>query len=907
MRCVLPVLLLLWAAPLHAEPPRNLVRNSGFEAVAGELPIDWNIHEDVEESSRGKTSRDTTVFRNGAASLHLALPPGGADVQAVIQTTELLGPLAALAGTSVLLSAWVRAQDVAFCHVWIEFLDGHDDEISIHNLNPTRPIYGTSDWAEYGRALTIPEATHKIAVGVSLYYSGDVWVDDLAAWTGMSEAAVTAALARTAPPKPEAGTAVVSEVQGSCTATATRAAADGEAVVILSAPIPFEGQAPLGFRIGSIPPDRIHAVTIVKLPYQDQIEVSLKALPPGETVRLFWQSLTLATDRPLDPGALTRARIGPREPGLFTPGDWLRAEPGIELDVPIVQGMAERLKSYQGFYLDFLQGLHAAVDDRLNYREGGPQGADAVLTRKYAGPTGYANALAAIARAGNVPARLLACAPEEASATEDFLVEFHGEEVGWVRSHPVHGAFPWSDAAQVVLRVIYPTEARTPDQVPVPIQWRGPIRAGLLQGALRRAAALRLEGIEQAWRPFADTTPILVAARTAWDEYRVPGSLGAEVRFLTTAKLPPELRTRLAGSVLADPDAFLALAFQRHATFLDSLSMGWGLSLVRNPGFEEENRGRPSGWHLPSERSNYSDITVAGGTCLRGQRALKAVLKGTRNRYEVVTQRVTRFPMGLPLALSVYLRGQCDGDAVLTVTYLDDARNPIRFVDALTARTRVQTPTEWRRLSLDLDAPRGAATIEIQLATDGPGELWVDEFDLRAGGGFPAWPGEELLVNPGFEDGGNDGLPSGWKAVRPPVPPDDLDLAQEVKGRDTKWAGYLSARRDDTPWHGFTQLVRHVPETHRVRLTGWIYTESATGVAALALSFRQTPFDEDQEPGEPVSTETSQPVKSTTPWTQVTLEADVPPGTLSIQVKVGAAGAGKVWFDDLSLQAVKGQ
>lgn len=897
-RALLSTLLIAFALPLHAEPPRNLVRNPGFEVGEG-LPLEWDVHEDVEENSPGWVKRDTQVFHGGAASLHLHLPNGEPDVQAVVQAWDVNGPLAALRGTSLFFSAWVKAENVAVCQVWIEFLDAKGWQISIHNLSPTQPVWGTADWSEFGRALTVPEETARMGIGISLYHAGDVWVDDVALMSGMPEADVAAAIARTTPTAPTATLALLTEVQGSCWATASQDTADGGATLRVSVPFPFEGQAPLALRVGTIPDGRVHALRIARAAHEDTLEADLKALRAGETVRLFWQAVVLTTDRLLDPRALVAARISAPESVPEDVRPWLGPEPGIELDAPIVQGMAERLKSYQGFFLDFLQGMNAAVQDRLIYREGGVQSADLCLSKKRAGAVGYANSVAAVARAGNVPARLLACVPWEYESGEQFLVEMYGGPgTGWVRCDPLAGAVPWGDARQVVLRVVLPGDARWPDHTPVAVRGRGPVRVGLIQGALKQAAALRSDPLVREALPFPTAGALLQKARSAW-EAAAARPLGAESRFLIAADLPLDFAG--SGPPLAQADAIVQAAWKRHANLLDSLQMGWGQSLVRNPGFEEENRGRPSGWHLPPGRRTESEIAVAGGAALRGERALHATLKENRNRYEVVSQRVSRFPVGLPLVLSVYVRGNCPGGVVLRTTYQDEGRNPLG--KPIEARAKPEGGDTWHRLSLDLEAPRAAATIQLDLDTEGPGELWVDEFDLRAGGGFPAWPGEELLANPGFEESGDEGMPAAWRGERPPRSGEEIDLAQEVSGREDKWAGYLSSTREDAVL-GLSQLVRHVPASGRVRLRGWVRTDRLNGTASLQMVFRMTPFEEGADSPDRVSTESSQPVGSTTKWTELTLEADVPPGTLSILVRAAANGSGRVWFDDLSLQAV---
>ncbi len=890
---------LLLAAAIHADPPRNWVRNPGFEVGNG-LPAEWDVHEDVDEHSLGSVKRDTGTFHAGAASLRLNLPGGEPDVQAAVQSWKLAGNLEKLRGTPLFFTAWVKTRDAAFCHVWLEFLDDKDFQISIHNLSPTRPLGGTQDWSELGRVLTVPENTHTMGLGITLYNAGDVWVDDVGLIANLPEADTAAAIARTTPPAPDRTLVLLTEVQGSCWATANAATADGEAKTLLSVPFPFEGQAPLALRVGTIPDGRCHALRIVREPHKDAVEVSLKAMAPGETVRIFWQAVVFTSDRFLDPRALVAAKIAPDAcPVEVKP--WLGSEPGVEVDVPIVQGMAERLKSYQGFYLDFLQGLNAAVQDRLVFREGGSQSADLCLSKKKAGVVGFADSIAAVARAAGVPTRLLACVPWDFESGEQFLVESWGQGVGWVRCDPLAGAFPWGDVRQVVIRVVAPHDVRWTDQVPMPVEWRGPIRAGLIQGALKQAASLRTDLLDRGAMGFAEAGKLLEQARAKWEAAVAAGSLAPEGRFLATADLPPEAAQALAGTKLAQPDAVVDAAWLRHKNLLESLQLGWGQSLVRNAGFEEENRGRPAGWHLPSGRHEESKIAVSAGEALRGERSLHAELRENRNRYEVVSQRVSRFPVGLPLVLSVYVRGACAGDAVLRATYLDEARNPLD--KPRETRAHLDAPAVWRRLSLDLEAPRTASMIQLELATEGGGELWIDEFDLRAGGGFPAYPGEELLVNPGFEESGDDGMPDAWRAERPPRSQETVDLAQEVSGREDKWAGYLASTQEQD-YAGLAQLVRFVPATGRIRMKGWVRTDRLSGTASMSLLFRRTPFEEGTDTPDRVSTEEASPVRSTTKWTEVTLEADVPPGTLSILVRVGATGSGKCWFDDLSVQAV---
>jgi hypothetical protein len=161
------------------------------------------------------------------------------------------------------------------------------------------------------------------------------------------------------------------------------------------------------------------------------------------------------------------------------------------------------------------------------------------------------------------------------------------------------------------------------------------------------------------------------------------------------------------------------------------------------------------------------------------------------------------------------------------------------------------------------------------------------------------------LVNDDFESPrrGLHGNPEGWSSIQHAG-----DLSYTFKlDRDVRHGGAASLRIDNVGPEPFGSTYQQVDATRlrgqRLRWSGWLRTEgvrgSATGGGAVLLM-------QAMQAGAPLAWNhmTDAPIRGTTDWQRVSIELDVPAAAETVEVGVMLHGPGRLWLDDVELEAV---
>ena len=169
---------------------------------------------------------------------------------------------------------------------------------------------------------------------------------------------------------------------------------------------------------------------------------------------------------------------------------------------------------------------------------------------------------------------------------------------------------------------------------------------------------------------------------------------------------------------------------------------------------------------------------------------------------------------------------------------------------------------------------------------------------MRAAGGI-------TLVNADFESSrpGIYGNPEGWQSIQHAG-----DLSYTFKlDRDVRHSGAASLRIDNVgpePFGATYQRIDARPyRGQRLRWSGWLRTEdargSATGGGAVLLI-------QAMQSGAPLAWNhmADAPVRGTTPWQRLSIELEVPQAAEEIEVGAMLHGPGRLWLDDVVLEAL---
>jgi hypothetical protein len=207
--------------------------------------------------------------------------------------------------------------------------------------------------------------------------------------------------------------------------------------------------------------------------------------------------------------------------------------------------------------------------------------------------------------------------------------------------------------------------------------------------------------------------------------------------------------------------------------------------------------------------------------------------------------------------------------------------------------------TDWVQREVRVFVPPTTNVIYVRCGLLGTGQVLFDDASLAMAPARITAPlpiHANLLADPGFEDTGNV-----WEYSMPPYEGQRIDRDTTVahSGKASLRltnieAGLIPARA------GVCQVFDHRLAGKRVRLSGWVKTDSLRGgLAYLKLYANSLSRGMIQcDPGQVFS--------DTNDWTRTSVELDVPRDAYEVWgwFAYNVPSAGVVWFDDTSLEIV---
>ncbi len=167
----------LTAAAALAQPaPENLLRNGGFEELAGEAPAYWKH---FVQPMDGAYARASTRFANeGVRSVTLHIPRPYADEPYNNWSQNILQPLG---GETLELRASIRTEDAVEAAVWVQAFQRRPlRELLRESTASHVPISGTSAWQTVRMTAAIPKTADFVTVRCVLIGQGTAWFDGIA-------------------------------------------------------------------------------------------------------------------------------------------------------------------------------------------------------------------------------------------------------------------------------------------------------------------------------------------------------------------------------------------------------------------------------------------------------------------------------------------------------------------------------------------------------------------------------------------------------------------------------------------------------------------------------------------------------------------------------------------------------
>ncbi len=318
-----------------------------------------------------------------------------------------------------------------------------------------------------------------------------------------------------------------------------------------------------------------------------------------------------------------------------------------------------------------------------------------------------------------------------------------------------------------------------------------------------------------------------------------------------------------------------------------ALSLG-RVNLVRNGGFEEGDR-EPAHWTAQS-LSGEADFLLESDAAPEGRRFGRIRKSGERVLpIDSWIQDVGPVPPSRFIAVSLWARASRAQMAGVALAFDGGPSGPQHRVVA-----ELQGTSGWRRIDRELRAPDGAASMLLAIQMHGSGEVDVDGVRIEPIPGFRFAPGEELVSNPGFEEG-PAGAPRAWAPTRTP---DGVRFSIESAGERGRHAAIVSRiPTDRLAFIWWSQTLDRFPTGAEIRF-GASLRASASGIANVML----VASDGSGRPVLSMALVAPDEQIGTLEWHRYERTLSLPFEAREVSLRCVLEGIGTASFDDVSLQ-----
>ena len=319
-----------------------------------------------------------------------------------------------------------------------------------------RPIK-TGDWQQFEIVADISNGAKGIAVGFLLSGKGNVYIDDVVI-EAVDESVAVTSTAGSSPMGPSALPGLF-QINGSMQVTSgSPRARRGTADVTLLLPLPLvhRSQYPLTYNLKTTPEEALKSVRI----YEDKpsnfvAEVILQDCSTHEKVDVEFNSTVMVLPTSFEDVPKT-APMPKSWPDEAKP--WLTATWCVESDNNRVQDIAKEIRSETDDVLEIIQRVETRSKSIFGEAKGMVQNLTAVEALDKRGScTSCGNLVAAILRASNVPARVLAGYPSWSGPLQThYMVEAYVPGYGWYPIESTMCRSPWPNKNQINVSIVPP-------------------------------------------------------------------------------------------------------------------------------------------------------------------------------------------------------------------------------------------------------------------------------------------------------------------------------------------------------------------------------------------------------------------------------------------------------------------
>ena len=165
--------LLSLAAAVIA-PAENLLANPGFEELAADKPVRWDV---FVQPKPGAAARVSDEAHGGAYAVWLHTPDPY-EKESLNNWSQNI--IADLGGQTLRVSGYIRVEDAEEAALLVQCWRKRPwGVLGANSTSIETPVYGTQDWQEVSMEVEVPKGTDFITIRCALLGTGSAWFDDI--------------------------------------------------------------------------------------------------------------------------------------------------------------------------------------------------------------------------------------------------------------------------------------------------------------------------------------------------------------------------------------------------------------------------------------------------------------------------------------------------------------------------------------------------------------------------------------------------------------------------------------------------------------------------------------------------------------------------------------------------------
>jgi len=444
--CIVVVVLFTGSAVAQ-----ELVENGGFDSGADGW-TNWMERQDIE----GVTATWLRECgRDGSGGIHIHSEKGGPQANWIWAHKVTNIPR----NKMFRITGWVKGKDVkTLAAICVQGRDKSGEKlVDFATTGAVKPMKGDFDWTQIDTRMRPSAETTQLIIMAFIHGKGEAWFDDISVVASDTIEGEDLTEREDQTTWGQVGNATfpgLFEARGRSTITAQRKSPNP--TILFPLPISYREQVPLTYELYTEPAEKLASVRVYRdRPNNYVAEAVLKPLKRGEKVILSWRSIVLSGERSFDdvPKLAPMPKMWPKKTRR-----WLKSTQCVQAKDERIRKIASEIRGNSDDVMEIVHATLSRAGEIIANQEG--RGADLgaiEALEKQGSCTSAANLVAALLRANDIPARILAgYATWFGPHQTHYIVEAYVPEYGWYPIESTKLVAPWQPYKQIEVSMIRP-------------------------------------------------------------------------------------------------------------------------------------------------------------------------------------------------------------------------------------------------------------------------------------------------------------------------------------------------------------------------------------------------------------------------------------------------------------------